>query len=330
MNKEKLIPNKLSQGDEIRVISPAQSMSIISPEVREIAIDRLASMGLRVSFAKHCEESDDFYSSSVKSRLHDLNEAFADPNVKGILTTIGGYNSIQLLSGIDYELIKKNPKFFCGYSDITTLQNAIFKETGLITFSGPHFSTFGCLKSLEYLIEYFQKCAFSDEPFNILPSPLWSDDEWYLNQEERAFETNQSYHVIRQGQAVGTIVGGNINALNALQGTKYFPRLEETILFLEDDYLTAPAIFDRCLQSLILQKDFNGVNGILIGRFQRASKMTESLLEKIILSKQELKQIPVIANVDFGHTLPMITFPIGGTAQIGAGTSEVTIHIKKN
>src|SRR5690606_8896794 len=101
---------KLAKGDEIRIISPAQSMSIISISVRDIALKRLEEMGLKVSFSKHCEEQDVFDSSSVESRLEDIHEAFADPKIKAILTTIGGCNSIHLLKNLNYELIKANPK----------------------------------------------------------------------------------------------------------------------------------------------------------------------------------------------------------------------------
>ena len=117
-------------------------------------------MGLNVSFSNNCEERDIFDSSSTESRLKDIHEAFADQKVKAILTTIGGCNSIHLLKGLDYKLIKQNPKILCGYSDITTLQNAILAKTGLITFSGPHFSTFGCLQGIEYIIDYFKRCLF--------------------------------------------------------------------------------------------------------------------------------------------------------------------------
>ena len=109
-----IIPEKLKHGDEIRVIAPARSLRIISRENQEIASKFLETLGLRITFGKHVLESDLFASSSVKSRLHDLHEAFSDPNVKGILTVIGGYNSNQLLPYIDYDLITKNPKIFCG------------------------------------------------------------------------------------------------------------------------------------------------------------------------------------------------------------------------
>ena len=250
-----------------------------------------------------------------------------NPSIKAILTTIGGYNSIQLLSGIDYKLIQKNPKILCGYSDITTLQNAIFAKTGLVTFSGPHFSTFGCSKGNEYTIEYFQKCLFSNQPFEIHSSDTWSDDEWYLNQDKRFFMPNPGLKRIQDGVASGTIIGGNIGSLAILQGTDYMPSLHNSILFLEDNYPMTAEVFDRHLHSLILQKGFESVKGIVIGRFQKESHISMDALTTIIHSKKELRSIPVIAGADFGHTMPLLTFPIGGTIELEASSSAIKLYL---
>src|SRR3989344_7509136 len=173
-----MIPPKLKIGDEIRIISPASSMAIIFPKQREITKRRLGELGFKVTFSKNIEERDEFDSSLIKSRVDDIHEAFLDKNVKGILTTIGGFNSNQLLKYLNYKIIKSNPKMLCGYSDITALQNAIYKKTCLVTYSGPHFSTFGMLKSIDYTLEYFKKCLIEERPFEIRQSKTWSDDEW--------------------------------------------------------------------------------------------------------------------------------------------------------
>ncbi|MGQ0515407.1 LD-carboxypeptidase, partial [Bacillus sp. D-CC] len=137
--------------------------------------------------------------SSISSRVQDLHEAFRDPNVKAILTTLGGYNSNGLLKHLDYHLIRENPKFFCGYSDITALNNAIYTKTGLVTYSGPHFSSFGMEKGLEYTTDYFLKCLTSNETIEVLPSEIWSDDSWYIDQENREFIKNEGYVSIHEG-----------------------------------------------------------------------------------------------------------------------------------
>lgn len=322
-----IIPEKLKKGDEIRVIAPARSLSMIDEETRSVANKHFEEMGLRISFSQNCEITDEFISSAIEERISDLHEAFLDKNVKGILTVIGGYNSNQLLNYIDYDLIQSNPKILCGYSDITALSNAIYKKTGLVTYSGPHYSTFGMKKGIEYTMDYFKKCLFSDEIFNINPSNEWSDEPWFLDQENRTFYKNNGYRVINKGNEKGKIIGGNLCTLNLLQGTQFMPDLTDSILFIEDTELTFPEIFDRDLQSLIHQPDFKKVRGIILGRFQITSKMEEKKLIKILRSKKELENIPIISNVDFGHTTPHITFPIGGYAEFVAD-EEIKIIIR--
>lgn len=324
-----MIPNKLKKGDEIRIIAPSRSMGIVRDDTRMIANDNLAKLGYSITFGKHINEIDDFRSSSIESRINDLHEAFNDKKVKAILTVIGGFNSNQLLQYMNWDLIRDNPKIFCGYSDITALNNAIFAKTGLVTYSGPHYSTFGQKKHLEYTIEYFQKCLADDKPFEIKPSPTWTDDPWYKDQDNRNPIDNQGWQIINNGQAEGRILGANLCTFNLLQGTEYMPDLSGSILFVEDDSDSLPHTFDRDLQSLIHLPGFSGVKGLVIGRFQNESKMTDDLLTQIIKSKKELEDISVITNVDFGHTDPRITFPVGGKARINASKKlviEIVTH----
>jgi muramoyltetrapeptide carboxypeptidase len=322
-----VVPPKLRSGSSVRVIAPSRSLAMIPAEARAEADGKLAALGLQVSFGEHVEESDDFVSSSVAARLADLHAAFEDPGVDGILTVIGGFNSNQLLAGIDYALVAANPKVLCGFSDITALSNALYTRTGLVGYSGPHYSSFGMKHHFGYTEAGFVACLMRDDPFRLEPSPTWSDDEWYLDQEDRHLETGTDWWVLQEGEAAGTIVGGNLCTFNLLQGTPYLPPLDGTVVFAEDDDLVQPWIFDRDLVSLLQQPAFGGVRGLVIGRFQRRTGMTRELLAQIVATKRELAGLPVIANVDFGHTTPTATFPIGGTVEVRAdrGAPSVTI-----
>jgi muramoyltetrapeptide carboxypeptidase LdcA involved in peptidoglycan recycling len=324
---DKIFPEKLKTGDEVRVIAPARSLSIIGKETREIANKRIGELGLKLTFSKHVEEMDDFASSSIKSRIEDLHEAFLDKNVKAVFTVIGGFNSNQLLKYIDWDMIKNNPKIICGYSDITALNDSFFAKTGLVTYSAPQYSTFGQKLHFDYTLDYFTKCLMTDEPFEIKPSESWSDDHWYKDQDHRKLIPNEGWLTINEGEAKGTILGANLCTFNLLQGTEYMPSLKETILFLEDDSTSKAYDFDRNLQSLIHLPDFSEVRGIVIGRFQKESEMTNNLLSQIIKTKQELNKIPVLANVDFGHTSPIISFPIGGTCQLEVAKDKQFLQI---
>ncbi len=322
-----IFPKKLKKGDTIRVIAPSDSLSFISSDVKHVADERLGDMGLRVSVAQNANEVNEFDSSSIASRVDDLHAAFLDKNVKGIFAAFGGFNSNQLLRHIDWDIIKNNPKVFVGFSDITALQNAIYAKTGLVTYSGPMYSTFGQKLYFDYTLEYFKKCVLNEGEFDVLPSESWGDDGWFREQEKRTLSINDGWWEIREGTAEGTILGANICTFNLLQGTEYMPDISNSILFLEDDSDSKLVNFDRDLQSLIHLPHFDTVRGIVIGRFQKASEVTRERLEKVIKSKRELDKIPVLANVDFGHTNPMITFPIGGSAQLVVSGGKSVLRI---
>ena len=279
-------------------------------------------MGLTVEFAPNTNDENWNIQStgSVEQRVADIMTAFKDKSVKAIFTVIGGFNSNQILAHLDYDVIKANPKIICGFSDITAVLEAITARTGLQTYYGPHFSSLGMKKGCEYTLDYLQKMLLADAPVEVKPSAEWSDDKWFIDQENREFIKNEGYWNIHNGSAGGTIVGGNLCTFNLLLGTPYYPQFtKDTILMIEDDAESYPEAFDRNLQALCHQTDFKNVKGIVIGRFQKGSKMSREMLEFIINNKPELKNIPVLANVDYGHTTPIITIPFGGTATMDNG-----------
>ena len=327
-----MVPNKLKAGDEVRVIAPSRSMAILGEDCKKLATERLEELGLKVTFGKHVMEADpDYFAASKEARVEDLNDAFRDPNVRAILTVIGGFNSNQILDYIDYEAIKNDPKIFCGFSDITALSNAIHAKTGVVTYSGPHYSSFGMLKGFEYTLEYFKKMFFEENEFEITSSNEWSDDAWFIDQENRKFIPNDGMFIINEGEAEGDIIGGNLCTLNLLQGTEYMPNIENKVLFLEDDDMAGKIFlmeFDRNLQSLIHMPEFKTVRGIVLGRSQVATEMTKEKWIKLIKNKPELANIPVVAGADFGHSTPIFTFPVGGHARVKAKDGKIEIFVK--
>ena len=319
---QKIIPERLKKGDKVMVIAPARGIKIIGQDARNIARERLESLGLEVVFAPNTTDDNWDYmgSASVEKRVEDIHTAFADKSVKAIMTIIGGANSNQLLKYLDYELIKNNPKIFCGFSDITALENAILAKTGMVVYYGPHFSSLGMKYGCDYTFEHFAKMLVTDGKDKIIPSEIWSDDLWFLNQEKREFEANEGYWNIRNGEASGTIIGGNLCTFNLLLGTEFRPAFpKDTILFIEDTEASPLADFERNLQALLHQPDFANVKALVIGRFQKGSKVTREGLEYILNAKAEIRELPILANVDFGHTAPLLTIPLGGTAFLKDG-----------
>lgn len=321
-----IFPRKLKAGDEVRIIAPAFSYQIIGEDVRKIATERLEQMGLKVSFGKNLGIIDSFVSSPIDARIQDLHDAYADKNVKAIFTVIGGFNSNQLLGLIDFEQIKQNPKMLIGYSDIAALQNAILAKTGIVSYYGPHFSSLGMKYGADYTLDYLRRILFDDSEFFVQPCQEWSDDpEWFINQEDRHFNKNDGFWIINSGSATGTLIGGEMTTFQLLYGTQYMPTDNDLILALEIEGGNKH-ILDRILQSTIHQPWFKNVRGLVIGRTESKSEVSRDDIVSIFNIHPELKNIPVVANVDFGHTYPMTVLPLGGTIKISDGALTVIKH----
>lgn len=318
-----MIPVKLSVEDEVRIIAPAQSLlPKLTLADRLRAIERLESIGLRVTFGKYISEVDEFKSTTVEHRLRDLHDAFIDPTVKAIIAVSGGTTSNQLLPYINYDLIRSNPKILCGLSDITALNNGIYAKTGMVTYYGPHFNVFGASEGIEYTLDYFKKCLFEKTPFKLSPADIFYNSTW-----EKTPVANTGYWVINEGACSGKILGGNFLTFSLLNGSEYMPDISDAVLFLEDNGPESAGNVQNQLQSLLNQSNFAQVRGLVIGRFKDESQINRQTLTKIIETKEKLDRIPVVANVDFGHTVPMITFPIGGQVELVAGSDDVSIEI---
>jgi muramoyltetrapeptide carboxypeptidase len=319
---DKIFPNHLQPGDEIRVIAPSSSLGIIGDDTKKIADERLASLGFKVSFGKNTSDMDSFNSSSIEGRIEDFHDAFSDPTVKAVMCVIGGFNSNQLLPYIDWGMIKNNPKVFIGYSDITVLHNAIQARTGLVTYLGPAYSTFGQQLGFDYTMASFKKCLMQNDEYHLESANEWSDDLWFLDQNNRKFIPNSGPEILQAGEATGELTGGNLGSFALLFGTSYMPSLSGKILVVEDDDADTYKIIDRNFESLLQQSGADKIAGIIMGRYQNASEMDIEKIKRLIALRPQLKNIPVIAQLDFGHTSPLATIPIGGLVNINTSATE--------
>lgn len=314
---------RLKKGDHIRVVSPSSSIERIGGfEANLAAKERLEDLGFKLSFSEHYFENDIFDSAPIASRVADLEAAFADESVDAILTTIGGFNSNELLPYLDFDLIARHPKIFCGYSDTTALLNAIYAKTGMPTYMGPAYSSFKMVQGQEYQTEAWLKAVTLDS-YELTPSPEWSSDAWYLPDAPRTFYPTD-WKVYNPGRASGIAIGGNISTLNLLTGTEFAPKPDNYILFLEeaedDDYL----IIARHLTALL--QAYPNPQAVVFGRFPKETKMTEEILLAILDKHPLLKKIPVLYNLDFAHTQPLFTITIG--AQVELNSQTMSLHFQ--
>ncbi|MGV3028259.1 S66 family peptidase [Streptococcus hyovaginalis] len=314
----------LKPGSHLRILSPSSSIERIGGfDANLEAKETLEKLGFSLSFSEHYMEHDMLNSASIESRVADLHAAFKDQTVDGILATIGGFNSNELLPYLDYALIARYPKVICGYSDTTAVLNAIYAKTGMQTYMGPSYSSFKMEGGQDYQSESWLK-ALSQTSYDLEPSQEWSSDPWYDPSQSRHFMPTE-WKVYTEGSASGTLIGGNLSTFGLLRGTPYAPKPEQYVLFLEeaeeDDYLD----FDRHLAAIL--QAYPSPQALVLGRFPKECGMTRELLLYILAKHPVLKKIPVLYDTDFAHTQPLFTITIG--AQVTVDTNKLSIHIQE-
>lgn len=306
-------PKKIKSGGVIGVISPASSPADLSKV--EKGVKYLEGLGYRVEVGKNVGKSEGYLAGSDDERVEDLHSMFANKNVNAVFCVRGGYGSARLLDKLDFNLIKKNPKIFVGYSDITSLQMAILKKTGLVTFAGPMVAVdFARDKFPEFTEEIFWEMLTVSKKIGKLSNP----------QDER-------FYTLNKGRGEGPIIGGNLAVFMALLGTGYHPSFKDSILLLED-IGESPYRIDRMLNQLKLGKVFEQVNGIILGRFvdcydSDEKSSTFSLNEVMVQYLSNLK-IPVFYNFKHGHIAENITIPFGVNTKLN--TSRCFIEITES
>jgi len=320
---ETTLPPRLSAGDTVVAVATGFPGSKVPPEVLSIAELRLSEMGLGTTYSPNAFGNDG-KAPTIEERASDIHNAFTNSSYDGILSIIGGYDTNSILPELDYEMIQQNPKTICGSSDLTSLLNAIHAKTGLVTYYGPHLSTFGQQIFDEYTRESFESAVMEDKPYILPISASWTDDKWYQDQQNRSDHPNFGPWCIQPGYHESDSIGGNLASLNLLQGTEFFPEKDNPIVFIEEIARNGLGFFVRSLHSLAQSQR---IGGLLIGRMQLGSDINQENLSECIASVKLLKDVPVVANLDFGHTLPMSTLPIGGTIRVETDYDQSTITI---
>ncbi len=291
-----MIPSKLKKGDTIGVIAPSNYIEKDDLEYINASIALMEASGFKVKFGKYVFEDTLGYGTSPEKRAADINWAFKDDEVKAIMCVKGGEDSNITLDYIDYEMIKKHPKIICGFSDNTSILNAIHEKTGLVTYHGP---TFKSLTSWEtgYAYKQFIKTFVENTESLIMGEP---EDE---------------YTTIQAGQATGELVGGNLSLFTKLVCGKYAVNLQDKILFLEElGFEAAPEMVNSNIYYLKQNGVFDRIAGLWIGNYEHPSKVS---IEKIIKNAigDEYK-FPIIKSDNFGHIDKKIIIPIGTKAEI--------------
>ncbi len=298
-------PPGLKEGDTVVVLTPSEPINSWRNFRR--GVKTLESLGFKIKFGKYIKSIYQIYKAGTpEQRAEDLNLAFANPEIKGIFMATGGYSATEVLPLLDYDLIKNNPKVIMGFSNGTVISNAIFAKTGLITFYG-------------FCIEYFfrRKTPYTIDSFLNMANLGGLD-----------FIQRTKWKNLRNGKAIGKLMGGNLRSFIKLIGTSYLPDLTGGILFLEEHNDWSQDVEADLVQ--LEQADFfeeGKIQAVLFGKFYdveigsgdceyRNAKKPKGFTLYHIFREKIPQHIPILANVDFGLISSLATIPIGVEAEL--------------
>lgn len=293
-----MLPKRLQRGDMIGVIAPSDPITGEKQEELMQAKAMLEKDGFQVKLSKHIFSNTLGYSATVEEKAADLHQMFADPEVKMVWCARGGENCNSLFDLLDFDLIRKNPKIFCGYSDITSLANVIYAKTGLVTFNGTNFKTVATDET-DYSYEEAKK--------------RFVDGSLELGQGEE-------YTAIKEGTAEGILVGGNLSLTRGLVAGNYTIDFQDKILFLEElSFESGPALVSNFLYYMKQNGVFDKIRGLWLGHYDNPIP-----LEKIVLDVLGDKiSFPIVKCNHFGHTEKKTVIPIGTRACIDTSKKEM-------
>lgn len=300
-----IFPKGLKIGDTIGIIAPSSPFSKYSLEEIEIGFKDL---GYNVKFGKSVKERYKGYlSGEDKLRAKDIEEMFLDKEISGIICIRGGYGTPRILDLIDYNIIKSNPKFFVGFSDITALHIAFNQKANLATIHGImagsilEWDSF-TYKSLLDSINMTNKLKISNP-------------------------RNEKIVTISGGCCEGELIGGNLSLLVSTIGSEYEVDTKGKILFIEE---VGESIYkiDRMLTQLCLSGKFDDCEGVVFGDFCDCNKDYEDefTIEEILKDKVAKYNKPCIYNLKSGHCMPMVTIPFGVKCKLDASNMVLEIY----
>lgn len=327
-------PPALQAGDTIGIVSPSFGAAGLFPERREHALKQIEALGFLWKLSPHAVNVSGYVSDTPENRAADIQTMFADPEVKAIVAAIGGDHSSHLFPLLDFEQIAAHPKIFMGFSDITVLNIAIWKATGLTTFNGPALMTdFGEFPTmLDYTKTWLKAVLCNPQPAGALqPADSWTEEflDWEQSEiwrKPRKMRPSTGWTWLKPGRSQGVLIGGCIESLQHLRGTRFWPDWKGAIFFWEtSEEKPEPAEIDSLLMDCENMGVLDQLAGMLVGRPMLYSDREKQELRDIILARTAKYDFPVVTDMDFGHTSPQLTLPIGCRAEIDSENHRVAI-----
>lgn len=333
-------PRPVKPGDTVYIISPSAGLLPFVEKRVKRATENLTKLGLKVVIAEHAANNSGYISDSIEHRVADLHAAFNDDSCTLIMAAIGGNHANQLLSHLDFELIKNHPKAFVGYSDNTVLHWALATQSRLQTFYGPCFlNQFGEYPEvLPYTLEHFMS-AVMERPTEreINASPEYTEEilDWFKNEDAarpRTMQPTGGLYWWKPGTASGWAMPGALPSLNHLLGTPYFPDPSGAILMIDipEGHSMNEGMPVADVDAWLTDLDNAGVlkrlQGIVVCRPYHYEPDMLTELQAVITRITANYDYPVVANADFGHTDPMTTIPLGATVQLNSVANSISLQ----
>ena len=289
----RLLPNKLAAGDTIAVVAPSDPVLPEQEENLQIGIAYLEAMGFNVKIGAHIRANTLGYTATPEEKAKDINRMFADPEVRAIICAQGGNSANAPLTLIDWDAIRQNPKVFMGLSDITVLLNAIYQQTGLVTFHGNDI-----LWGFGNDLADYERSEFIRTVIDGQIGP---------------FPPSQPRTTIRGGQASGVLLGGNVGCLLKLAGTPFWPDFSGAILFVEAYEISASACH-TAFHQMHQMGVFDQIHGAIVGYIysMQHTDFPRPHMEDILLDVTQSYHFPILKMNDFGHNCPNTVLPVGG------------------
>ena len=341
---DKIKPKALRPGSRIAAISLSWGGPGTFPYRYQIGKRQFEEeFGVTVIETEHALRDAVWLSKNPKARADDLMAAFADETIDGIVSTIGGEDSIRTLPYLDLDLIRNNPKVFMGFSD-TTISHATCFKAGIVSFYGSSFMA-GFAENggmFPYMVDSVRRTLFSTQPIGTIEP---NRTEWTVehlpweNPENQSIRrkldpcTGWRFHQ-EEGVVEGRLFGGCVEVLDWLRGTDYFPSAKDlygAVLFLEtSEEMPPPSFIARFVRCLAAMGVLEGLSGILLGRpgggvdLDTFCEYDDALCETV-REEYGLNDIPIVTNMDFGHTDPMFVIPMGMKVRIDSTKQEIAI-----
>jgi muramoyltetrapeptide carboxypeptidase len=294
----------LRAGDTVMLVSPSGPTR---PERVARGIELLTGWGLRPMLAPNAYARQGYLAGADELRAADLNTAFADPEVRGVLCTRGGYGAQRVVDAIDMAAVRRDPKVVAGFSDITGLQLALWRGARLATVHGP---------GVAWLEERTPPLSAES-----LRAALMSTDPVVV----KRIESEQTAPVTVPGAASGTLIGGNLSLLASSVGTPDMPDLTGAIVLLED-VDEAPYRVDRMLTHLRRAGALAGIAGVAVGQFTNCADDWPVSVVEVLLDRLGDLGVPVLGGLPIGHGYGQLTVPVGVPATMDAAAGTLIVE----